>query len=472
MNLLKYPNRYEHESLHSYLFRLARSNFADFHLLFDLVGNNYYVHNSFKISFIESNELVDHIAKLARLSKFEILQMTVQPYLFGLFIISKKPNQNYYFKRYIEINGSKFCPLCLEEANYERIFWKLKPIKICLNHRTMLFSNCPICRSAITSDMIVDGYCKCGSKLSSFEPKTISSSTIIENQKRFYKAIQVYNDIIVSHSILSNLSYTEFIKLYDFISFIAELGFIRFYNISDSNYAELYTDLRYIELIEKIIGDWPVTYFSLIDIINENDLNNNLDKNDDFNDQSYLIEKCNYFVKPIQFIQGIWNRVYNIKLLSDTMIAYFSNHYFKTLSYMTSSWGSNFHIKVKDASRLFRIDRRILNKNFWQSSTYREQNVDLLQLMGTLYMFVRLASKCTNDYNEGIDFNSAYRTISFDFNYENLLFRLVELAKHGKVNIMIDISKIGFEMIVFERDTISRCFDNGDFEPGLYRNLY
>lgn len=109
----------------------------------------------------------------------------------------------------------KYCPACLQEANYYRMSWQLKTSLACLKHQLILSDGCPKCCEKIPLISGKIGFCQCGYHLA-------HSPTIIANQY----AVNLQN-FIEGHHTSDIFSFfqedIELLTISDRIAFIIKL---------------------------------------------------------------------------------------------------------------------------------------------------------------------------------------------------------------------------------------------------------
>ncbi|MDC3414769.1 TniQ family protein [Terrihalobacillus insolitus] len=141
----------EGELLSSFLIRLANENGQDF---LKFVNNfkkssSYYLQRA-DIDFIDFAPLslldIDSLVKISDIEKVEIINGSF------LKLVKKFQQENYSNARnFSDLLRSElyYCPLCLIENNCYRIIWKIKNVNVCLNHSTILLTNCWNCEQVI-----------------------------------------------------------------------------------------------------------------------------------------------------------------------------------------------------------------------------------------------------------------------------------------------------------------------------------
>ncbi|WP_369680204.1 TniQ family protein [Paenibacillus sp. 7523-1] len=145
IRLSPYPN----ESLLSYLNRTAAANKTSLIELLKEVKNKDYNLRTDRIYLVdiypESVLNLDLLTKRTQLQAEGILQMTFY-YAHYKFSHSEKNSDSRLMKGLIR-HQAYYCPQCLFNNNYIRLYWKLSDIDICLEHRCYLVSACQNCNN-------------------------------------------------------------------------------------------------------------------------------------------------------------------------------------------------------------------------------------------------------------------------------------------------------------------------------------
>ena len=110
-----------------------------------------------------------------------------------------------------------YCPKCLSEENYIRLYWQIKASNVCLKHHVWLQDRCCFCHSYLRDiDVLFDSCHQCHAKLSLSQAETapklaIHMQSFLQNKNFFYSEA-------VSDCLLKNhrLSFLERAKLINF----------------------------------------------------------------------------------------------------------------------------------------------------------------------------------------------------------------------------------------------------------------
>lgn len=125
--------------------------------------------------------VLDHLAKLLRLSAETLASLTVHQYAPSLVLVSGKQRtprtcDSGTTQRYFTAPWP-VCPQCLQEdsAPYERLLWSFRPAPICTEHGCLLVSRCPECNRPFRPDRTDVAQCTCGATLRDANPVTVSA---------------------------------------------------------------------------------------------------------------------------------------------------------------------------------------------------------------------------------------------------------------------------------------------------------
>lgn len=128
IHLLRHPGPYENESLASFMSRMAVENSCMTRWLL----NEFKLQRLSQFNSITYSREIESISNSVNLTSIKIEKMIMMRYSASKVLIHN-PSFLYYEK-------SKYCPLCMREKSYQRLYWQLKPILICLLHNTYIIS--------------------------------------------------------------------------------------------------------------------------------------------------------------------------------------------------------------------------------------------------------------------------------------------------------------------------------------------
>jgi len=190
VKLLRKSVPYRDESLLSYIYRLAKDNNCPVGwIVKECKLDKVYKDNYFTFDY--NDREMELLASAVEMDKSTIMDMTMSKYYLHF---DKNYPSGYFFIQNNFKNGIKYCPLCLKEQNYHRLFWQFNQIKICLNHKVVLIENCPECGRWITIDTIINDKCECGFKISQTKPIICIDPLIIKNQQRMYSIYKICDE--------------------------------------------------------------------------------------------------------------------------------------------------------------------------------------------------------------------------------------------------------------------------------------
>ena len=270
MKLLARPRPYRYESLSSYIKRVAYDNYCSPSWIRELWEISYFTTTS-RANCNITDQTFNAIKNTIDISDQEIRTIDINQFGVGLWESNDENYLQINKKYFIDENNTKFCPKCLEEQNYHKIYWHLKDILVCLEHNLELIDKCVNCGFHLRVENVIDGICqKCGFKLKNSKHIKCNEDLILRNQIHLYTAygIEYYgNKSKVDSSIDHDMKY--YLYLYNFIyNFIVE-NKNYFYNVSKSKYIvkikEYSLDLHAAVCTENIINNLPSTFISLLD---------------------------------------------------------------------------------------------------------------------------------------------------------------------------------------------------------------
>lgn len=152
--LLRHPVPHINESIGNYVLRLCSENSCEVNQIARLIGfyhlrgiENYY-------SKLKEN----NITKFSELTGIDI--KVIEDMTANRFSFDDKFSE---YNDFSCCSEACVCPKCYSERSYERIHWKNKLIKVCLEHEIYLVDECPRCKEKITSNILFNGKCDCGS---------------------------------------------------------------------------------------------------------------------------------------------------------------------------------------------------------------------------------------------------------------------------------------------------------------------
>ncbi|WHY84682.1 TniQ family protein [Neobacillus novalis] len=170
------------ESLYSFLHRLALENHYE-HLgsMFTELKSAAFNENCNDIH--PSQSWYDFISILLERLGLNINALVTNQYD-HLFIRRNKEMNRKNIRKFYHRYSTKYCPECMQEDFYHRIYWDLSYVTVCLKHNTSLITHCSNCNDVVKLSRLVKGKCKCGqkyTKVNSVKPNSVT----LEVQKKF-----------------------------------------------------------------------------------------------------------------------------------------------------------------------------------------------------------------------------------------------------------------------------------------------
>lgn len=252
--LLRHPVPYLNESIGNYILRLCSENSCEVKQIADMIGLRQRGIENFYRKLKEEN-----ITRLSELTGIEIE------------VIEDMTVNNLSFYKDIDFGRRSeacVCPKCYSERPYERIHWKNKLIKVCLDHEIYLLEECPRCKKMITSNVLFNGKCDCGLFVKDFYYAKCVNEYILQNQNILYqifniKSIAPLREGDLLHNTLSDKYYC--ILLYH----LQKLALLYDEDLSDLGiFFKNDEGFKSFVIASWIMFDWPVNLIALLDILN------------------------------------------------------------------------------------------------------------------------------------------------------------------------------------------------------------
>lgn len=212
-----------YESLSSVVYRLTQANFYDhtgrIHRLIDLPqksGRNK--------DALNDRIVIKQLAFINNCSENEIFNATVHRFTKYFSDGTFGENGSKAVKNFVVSSNTRYCPLCLEEFGYYKIYWELLPVSICTVHGVILNDVCPKCHRPVEVNWLLGGKCKCGGDLLSVDPVYVTScSDVIRNQSFIQDRLEIHepkNPEVAywNYSPVTKLSAPDFFKLLNLFS--------------------------------------------------------------------------------------------------------------------------------------------------------------------------------------------------------------------------------------------------------------
>lgn len=261
MRLLRFIQPFQDECISSYIYRLGQANFCNGTWILDEIGYSNKA-KLYLIDYINSEDLLGRLSKFLNISVEVIYWMTIHRYSSSLW------NPNAYNGRRkgkpIELlirERPVFCPYCLDEKQYCRIYWYLKPIKRCVIHDTDLSDRCPYCSKLLNPFIIASSVCSCGKSLALKIISAIKYDSKVDNHKYCHYAFTDESSILQMKSGIA-IRGSDFTSLITFIIKLVD-------ELANCDIEERVKHLdsesaRKDEIINKIIEYWPYEFSRII----------------------------------------------------------------------------------------------------------------------------------------------------------------------------------------------------------------
>lgn len=271
-----------YESLSSLLHRLTQDNVYDrtgwIYRLIDLSGGfrRHY-------DMLDDRSVIRNLATINNCSENDILNTTA--HRFTKYLSDQKSDfLDPYAKNFVLCSRTQYCPLCLKDSGYHKIYWRLLPVSICIKHKVILQNVCPICHSPVKVDWVLSNKCYCGGDLLSADPEYVTSVEMIHHQSFIQNLIGINESedfkIVPGNynSPAAGLSPPDFFKL---LRIIYELILNKlpesstFLRIGDTNlkqndiltakrYISNFSNFMLIHMAASILLDWPQRFYDFL----------------------------------------------------------------------------------------------------------------------------------------------------------------------------------------------------------------
>jgi hypothetical protein len=186
MRLLNKVKPKPDESLFSFLSRNSKANY--YTNVNTLLKENYsswlYRYN---FNYIEDNWALLSIFKpITDALQVDIHELTLNKYnrLFFSYVPLNKMTENSVYNKLT----AKYCPSCLQNDYYYRMFWDISFFTTCIKHNCYLVDRCPNCSSKITISRLMYNECQCGLCFSTVISK-IPSDLVLKTQVLFQRTL-------------------------------------------------------------------------------------------------------------------------------------------------------------------------------------------------------------------------------------------------------------------------------------------
>ena len=277
--MLIYPKPYAHETLLSFVYRVAQQNLMDPSWIFHILENRYSIKLIKNMVNWLNGEELEALANFLRLPIEQAIALSISFDLerIGLGVRNVKKNPWFLYDK------TRFCPICLDEDSFQRKIWISSHSIICLEHKTFLIDKCNNCRNIINTKDIIQNLCpKCNKFLSYSQNSLVKSKSHIEYQEILNK-IYLENVFDFKHSWINNSA--TFLNTLDFLSiWVAKLVKPDNLSIHDSNiiftgnilernhlknYRSIEQSICMYNFIFNIIDNWPTAFYQFLEMAEE-----------------------------------------------------------------------------------------------------------------------------------------------------------------------------------------------------------
>lgn len=440
---------FQEETLGSYVHRLAIENCCKIEWI---INYNIYDKNRIyeELNSCNNNEILNNITQLTDLSKKDLNEM-----LPTRFNYSKSKN---IYHSFFSNNNSKFCPICLKEHNYQRIYWQIRFINICIKHNTILLEKC-ICGKDITPTHIINGKCDCGKQLAEMPFKSNKYRLVFENQLRLYDAFNIkeepkfkdYDYIKKENTHFGKNKFLYLVEMMDKLSNLEVNSLGEYLDFYCPNTTYYYPKASKSFIIEYVLNNWPYNFFNYLDMVNS---------------KISVLHSCNIF-KDASIYERI-NPLYCIlKLNNQNYIKKFKNELMKYLiksysGFFKRIFNENKFINLSDACKYFSFPYFQILKMFEVVIIEDIRCVDINCILNLMEEFIKKSKLL--DKEDG--YISLYDLYIYFQNNNFILKDEIDILLNNNIDIRIDINRNGLLMIYVPEDEskslISKIIDVND----------
>lgn len=442
------PKVLRDESLGSYIYRICDANLCKLAWICEpLKVPKKFVHGALNLG--SNKEVISIISGRTGFTNDELLNMTIQRF-------KSKIKIQEYEDFGIDYNLRSFCPLCIKEKPYHRIYWQHDLIKICLTHNTILVDRC-LCGRSIGISEIFYNKCVCGVILSDIEPSYNSNDLIYFSQLRVYKALDINIENIKSYSdneMYLNYKKEIFMVLYCMLNYIIneeiEKNSLEVFNKIFSIELSKSLQLATIQLIEEMLKEWPLNFYKFLDYKNSEEIGL-ITKKELKKGEGFSFFKCiDYFT-----------RGYYGGLLSDILISYLLSRYenFTKLLFEIDDEKNNEHFLIEyivvENFKLPYKDKLTFLKKIEIQDCASITCIEINSVISFFYKFFKKATVLDTHLNKNyIELIELYNLFS------RFLYRLdeiVEIIFNNDLEIKLYLNEVGLNMIFIEKDRAIKC---------------
>lgn len=147
------------ESLYSLLFRTVKANyFTHSATILKEIGPTLYINSCNYMD--ETKAWYPEYIKMVQELEYNYEKFTLNQ--FDALLIHDKRLGKQQRRFLYHLSDSKYCPECLKESLYHRLYWDIRFVTVCTIHRKYLLESCVYCKKKSKVSRIVQDECKCG----------------------------------------------------------------------------------------------------------------------------------------------------------------------------------------------------------------------------------------------------------------------------------------------------------------------
>lgn len=261
IKLLRKIIPYEYESLASYIHRVSIENSCQVRwILSELkISKKCSINN---INHLGSRMYVDYLASAFGVSNGTISRMLLFQYSL------REMNSRNTLPDCVDFDFTSFCPCCLSEGVFQRIYWHVNLIYLCPHHKVLLERHCANCGKKITPKHLINQECSCGFDFSATKPKYISELEIVRMQNIILNALDIHTEEICDNEIFPlNMSGKDYISIVSGIYklFIDYPQYAMGINAVMQEGMAQYPQLRHTLIAQKVISNYPDDFENIMD---------------------------------------------------------------------------------------------------------------------------------------------------------------------------------------------------------------
>lgn len=140
-------------------------------------------------------DVISALAILNKCHENEIYFATVHSFAHMIYGSNTKYMDKSAVKGVVRQTTPQYCPICMSESNYHRVFWDILFVTLCTKHGIVLQDVCPSCKKQLNISEILKNRCKCGLDLLKVEPISVADIPgVVDNQKFIQSMLGIKGD--------------------------------------------------------------------------------------------------------------------------------------------------------------------------------------------------------------------------------------------------------------------------------------